>query len=209
MSRSDFLWSLFSQRSALIEKCSKQSGALYDLSDILQEVDERSTVVNQHQVLSSTVKGIFSQKEYFNKDIASEDNKGYKVVRRGHVVLSPQNLWMGNISYNDRFDIGIVSPSYKIYSIRDGFNPIFIASLLRTKKALYEYMLSSEQGASIVRRNLNVEAFMAIKFRIPDSRQQDSLSMAITAINAKLNNEQAILKQYTMQKSSLLENMFI
>ena len=195
--------------SALIEKCSKQSGALYDLSDILQEVDERSTVVNQHQVLSSTVKGIFSQKEYFNKDIASEDNKGYKVVRRGHVVLSPQNLWMGNINYNDRFDIGIVSPSYKVYSIRKGFNPVFIASLLRTKKALYEYMLSSEQGASIVRRNLNVEAFMAIKFRIPDSRQQDSLSMAITAINAKLNNEQAILKQYTMQKSSLLENMFI
>ena len=195
--------------SALIEKCSKQSGALYDLSDILQEVDERSTVVNQHQVLSSTVKGIFSQKEYFNKDIASEDNKGYKVVRRGHVVLSPQNLWMGNINYNDRFDIGIVSPSYKVYSIRDAFNPIFIASLLRTKKALCEYMLASEQGASIVRRNLNVEAFMAIKFRIPDSRQQDSLSMAITAINAKLNNEQAILKQYTMQKSSLLENMFI
>lgn len=195
--------------SALIEMCSKQSGVLYYLSDILQEVDERSTVVNQHQVLSSTVKGIFSQKEYFNKDIASEDNKGYKVVRIGHVVLSPQNLWMGNINYNDRFDIGIVSPSYKVYSIRDGFNPIFITSLLRTKKALYEYMLASEQGASIVRRNLNVEAFMAIKFRIPDSSQQNSLSLAITAINAKLDNEQAILKRLSMQKSSLLENMFI
>ena len=172
-------------------------------------MDERSTEVNQHQVLSSTVKGIFSQKEYFNKDIASEDNKGYKVARIGHVVLSPQNLWMGNINHNNRFDIGIVSPSYKVYSIREGFNPIFIASLLKTKKALYEYRLASEQGASIVRRNLNVEAFMAIKFRIPDSRQQDSLSMAINAINAKLNNEQAILKQLTTQKSGLLEIMFI
>ena len=195
--------------SALIEKCSVQSGDIFDLSEILQEVDERSTVVNQYQVLSSTVKGIFSQKEYFNKDIASEDNKGYKVVRRCQVVLSPQNLWMGNINFNDRFDIGIVSPSYKVYSIRDGLNPMFIASLLRTKKALYEYMLASEQGASIVRRNLNVEAFMAIKFRIPDSSQQNSLSLAITAINAKLDNEQAILKRLSMQKSSLLENMFI
>lgn len=195
--------------SALIEKCSVQSGAFYDLSDILQEVDERSTVVNQHQVLSSTVKGIFSQKEYFNKDIASEDNKGYKVVRRGQIVLSPQNLWMGNINFNARFDVGIVSPSYKVYSIRDGLNPMFIASLLRTKKALCEYMLASEQGASIVRRNLNVEAFMAIKFRIPDSSQQNSLSLAISAINAKLDNEQAILKRLSMQKSSLLENMFI
>ena len=207
--QSKIIEELTTLRSALIEKCSKQSGALHDLSDILQEVDERSTIVNQHQVLSSTVKGIFSQKEYFNKDIASEDNKGYKVVRRGQIVLSPQNLWMGNINYNDRFDIGIVSPSYKVYSIRNEFNPTFVASLLRTKKALYEYLLASEQGASIVRRNLNVEAFMAIKFRIPDFRQQDSLSLAITSINAKLNNEQAILKQYIIQKSSLLDNMFI
>ena len=207
--QSKIIEELTTLRSALIEKCAKQSGNFYSLTDILQEMEERSTAPNQYQVLSSTVKGIFSQKEYFNKDIASEDNKGYKVVRRGHIVLSPQNLWMGNINYNDRFDIGIVSPSYKVFSIKEGFNPIFIAALLQTKKALNEYMLASEQGASIVRRNLNIEAFMAIKFRIPDARQQDSLSLAITAINAKLNNEQCYLEQLTMQKSCLLENMFI
>ena len=207
--QSKIIEELTTLRSALIEKCAKQSGYFFSLSDILKEVEERSTTANQHQVLSSTVKGIFSQKEYFNKDIASEDNKGYKVVRKGHIVLSPQNLWMGNINYNDRFDIGIVSPSYKVFSIKEGFNPIFIAALLQTKKALNEYMLASEQGASIVRRNLNIEAFMAIKFRIPDARKQDSLSMAITAINAKLNNERCYLEQLTMQKSCLLENMFI
>ena len=188
LTQSKIIEELTTLRSALIEKCAKQTGNYFSLSDILKEVEGRSTTANQYQVLSSTVKGIFSQKEYFNKDIASEDNKGYKVVRRGHIVLSPQNLWMGNINYNDRFDIGIVSPSYKVFSIKEGFNPIFIAALLQTKKALNEYMLASEQGASIVRRNLNIEAFMAIKFRIPDARQQDSLSMAITAINAKLNN---------------------
>ena len=133
--QSKIIEDLTTLRSALIEKCSKQSGILYNLSYILQEVNERSVAVNQYQVLSSTVNGIFSQKEYFNKDIASEDNKGYKVIRKDHVVLSPQNLWMGNINYNDRFEIGIVSPSYKVYSIREGFNPIFVASLLRTKKA--------------------------------------------------------------------------
>ena len=209
LTQSKIIEELTALRSAIIEKCSKQSGVLYALAEILQEVDERSTTANQYQVLSSTVKGIFSQKEYFNKDIASEDNKGYKVVRKSHVVLSPQNLWMGNINYNDQFDIGIVSPSYKVFSIKEGFNPIFIAALLQTKKALNEYMLASEQGASIVRRNLNIEAFMAIKFRIPDARQQDSLSLAITAINAKLNNERCYLEQLTMQKSCLLENMFI
>lgn len=179
------------------------------MTDILEETNERSSVANQYQVLSSTVKGIYSQKEYFNKDIASEDNKGYKVVRRGNIVLSPQNLWMGNINFNNRFDVGIVSPSYKVYSIKKGVNPTFIAALLKTKKALFEYMLASEQGASIVRRNLNSEAFMAITFRIPDVYQQDNLSKAITVIDSKLSNEQAIFEKLQLQKNSLLENMFI
>ena len=207
--QSKIIEELTALRSALTEKCSRQAGTLFSLADILEETDERSTVVNQYQVLSSTVKGIFSQKEYFNKDIASEDNKGYKVVRRGNVVLSPQNLWMGNINYNNRFDVGIVSPSYKIYSIKKGFNPTFIAALLKTKKALYEYMLASEQGASVVRRNLNVEAFMGITFRIPNAYQQEVLSKAIAAIDLKLSNELAIFEQLQLQKGSLLENMFI
>ena len=207
--QSKIIEELTTLRSALTEKCSRQAGTLFSLADILEETDERSTVVNQYQVLSSTVKGIFSQKEYFNKDIASEDNKGYKVVRRGNVVLSPQNLWMGNINYNNRFDVGIVSPSYKIYSIKKGFNPTFIAALLKTKKALYEYMLASEQGASVVRRNLNVEAFMGITFRIPNAYQQEVLSKAIAAIDSKLSNELAIFEQLQLQKGSLLENMFI
>ena len=207
--QSKIIEELTALRSALTEKSSRQAGTLFSLADILEETDERSTVVNQYQVLSSTVKGIFSQKEYFNKDIASEDNKGYKVVRRGNVVLSPQNLWMGNINYNNRFDVGIVSPSYKIYSIKKGFNPTFIAALLKTKKALYEYMLASEQGASVVRRNLNVEAFMGITFRIPNTYQQEVLSKAIAAIDLKLSNELAIFEQLQLQKGSLLENMFI
>ena len=107
------------------------------LGDILLERSERSRTNNQHEVLSSTVKGIFSQREYFSKDIASENNVGYKIIRLHDVVLSPQNLWMGNINYNDRFEIGIVSPSYKVFSIADGYDNQFVAAMLKTHRALY------------------------------------------------------------------------
>lgn len=136
------------------------------LGDILLERSERSRTNNQHEVLSSTVKGIFSQREYFSKDIASENNVGYKIIRLHDVVLSPQNLWMGNINYNDRFEIGIVSPSYKVFSIADGYDNQFVAAMLKTHRALYSYMMVSEQGASIVRRNLNMEAFSQLVFKI-------------------------------------------
>ena len=81
------------------------NGTPIRIGDILKERVEKTTVNNQHEILSSTVKGIFSQREYFSKDIASENNVGYKVIRLHDVVLSPQNLWMGNINYNDRFEV--------------------------------------------------------------------------------------------------------
>ncbi|EXY17811.1 type I restriction-modification system, S subunit domain protein, partial [Bacteroides fragilis str. 2-F-2 len=71
------------------------NGTAIQLGDILIERRERTVINNQYEVLSSTVKGIFSQREYFSKDIASENNVGYKIIRLHDVVLSPQNLWMG------------------------------------------------------------------------------------------------------------------
>ena len=134
----------------------EEEGHYVSLENILKERIEKTIINNQYEVLSSTVNGIFIQREYFSREIASSNNVGYKVLRLNDIVLSPQNLWMGNINYNKSFKIGIVSPSYKIFSIADCYDKDFIAALLKTNRALYNYALASEQGASIVRRNLNL-----------------------------------------------------
>ena len=159
--------------------------------------------------MSSTIKGVFSQREYFSKDIASENNIGYKIIRINDIVLSPQNLWMGNINLNDKFDIGIVSPSYKIFTINSNFDKTFIASLLKSHRALYNYMLVSEQGASIVRRNLNLEAFEQLVFKIPSFDKQCKVGNIIKSILKKIEYETQLLKKYEEQKKFLLSNMFI
>ena len=179
------------------------------LGTILNERSERTKVNNQHEVLSSTVNGLFSQREYFSKDIASENNIGYKIVRLHDVVLSPQNLWMGNINYNDRFDIGIVSPSYKVFSITDNYDKRYIATLLKTNRALYDYMLVSEQGASIVRRNLNSEAFEQLVFKIPSIAKQREIGNAIWSLKTLSEVENMIIASYQSQKQYLLRQMFI
>jgi len=186
-----------------------ESGTPVRLGDILSERSERTKVNNQHEVLSSTVKGIFSQREYFSKDIASENNVGYKVIRLHDVVLSPQNLWMGNINYNDKFDIGIVSPSYKIFSIADGYDKRFVAAMLKTHRALYNYMLVSEQGASVVRRNLNMEAFEQLVFKMPPIDKQREIGNAISALQSRLELVVRTKTAYEKQKQWLLTQMFI
>ena len=184
-------------------------GASVRLGDILIERSERTKINNQHEVLSSTVKGIFSQREYFSKDIASENNVGYKIIRLHDIVLSPQNLWMGNINYNDKFDIGIVSPSYKIFSIADGYDKRFVAGLLKTHRALYNYMQVSEQGASIVRRNLNIEAFEQLVFKMPPLYKQQKIGNAISVLNSRLGVANRIKLDLELQKDWLLREMFI
>ena len=179
------------------------------LGDILIERVEKSRINKQYEVLSSTVSGIYSQKEYFNKDIASEDNTGYKVIHRDDVVLSPQNLWMGNINFNDCFEIGIVSPSYKVFSINAKYDKRYIAFLLKTKRALWEYTLVSEQGASVVRRNLNVESFLEISFHIPPMHTQKEIGNTVASILRKILLEQRFLDLFVRQKHFLLNGFFI
>ena len=218
------LLSLIDQRIAtqnkIIEKLESLINGIYDkvlwqsnkqtsLSDILVERNERTTINNQYQVLSSTAKGLYRQSDYFDKEVASANNIGYKVLRLGDIVLSPQNLWLGNINYNDLFEIGIVSPSYKVFSIRNSYNAYYVSCFLKTTKALYEYTNASEQGASVVRRNLDINAFMAICFPMPNKILQDKTSERLRKINMKLDIEKQIHERLNVQKQYLLRQMFI
>lgn len=179
------------------------------IEEMLIERSERTKKNNQYEILSSTVNGIFSQRDYFSKDIASDNNVGYKIIHLHDIVLSPQNLWMGNINFNDKFDIGIVSPSYKVFSIADGFDKKYVAALLKTHHALYNYMLVSEQGASIVRRNLNYEAFEQLVFKIPSLNKQQEIGHVISLLKSQLENANLLIKTYNSQKQYLLRQMFI
>ena len=187
----------------------EEEGHYISLENILKERIEKTTINNQYEVLSSTVNGIFIQREYFSREIASLNNVGYKVLRLNEIVLSPQNLWMGNINYNKSFKIGIVSPSYKIFSIADCYDKDFIAALLKTNRALYNYALASEQGASIVRRNLNIEAFKQIVFKLPSYKKQCQIGKTISLLEKSLENNMKLKNSYELQKTYLLRHMFI
>ena len=197
-------------KKGLINKLLTETiGTKKSLYEIIGEYTEKSSINNEYDVISSTTKGLFLQKEYFKKDISSEDNTGYKILKKYQIVLSPQNLWMGNINFNDKYEIGIVSPSYKIYDIKEGYNKNFINILMSTPKAIYEYSLASEQGASIVRRNLNVELFEQISFNIPEEEIQNKIDKYVSAISNKLEIAVQKYEELNILKKGLLQQMFI
>lgn len=180
------------------------------LKKIINEVSHKSTINNQYEILSSTSNGLFLQKEYFNKQAASEDNTGYKIIKKGQLVLSPQNLWMGNININNIYDIGIVSPSYKIFNINEDIvNINYFNYWIKSPRALYEYLISSEQGASIVRRNLNIDLFNKILVELPAREEQDKIGKQLNNIDIKISLEIQQLNKLKKFKKGLMQNMFV
>lgn len=180
------------------------------LSKILREHIEKTETNNQHDILSSTNNGLFRQKDYFKNQVASDNNIGYKIIKLNQLVLSPQNLWMGNINFNTKYDIGIVSPSYKIFNINfHKFNLNFINEILKTKRMFYNYKISSEQGASVVRRNLNLKDFLNIKTKIPSFKEQEKIGNLFKSLDEKIEKEEKKLNLYKSLKKALLQKMFI
>ena len=186
-----------------------KNGKKIKMSEILEEVINKTTENNQYDVISSTKEGLFLQSEYFNRSIASDNNIGYKILKKNQIVLSPQNLWMGNINYNNKYEIGMVSPSYKIFNINKKLDKDYIANLLKTNKAIYYYTINSEQGASIVRRNLNIESFYEINFVIPNIAEQNKKGRIINEIAQKIEKEEKKYQKLDKLKKGLLQKMFI
>jgi len=199
---------IFSQKIRFKEF--KDDWEVKTLGDVLVEQNEKTTTSDKYRILSSTTKGLFYQSEYFNNEVASKDNSGYKILKKNQLVFSPQNLWLGNINVNTNFDIGIVSPSYKIFSF-DG-NKVavhYCKYFLKSSKMMFEYEQCSDQGASVVRRNLNIDLFLNIPARFPTLEEQKRIVSFLSSIGDKIEIEKNILDKYHSQKQYLLQNLFI
>lgn len=180
------------------------------LGDILEEYNEKTTINNQYLTLSSTATGIYLQEEYFNRQIASTNNIGYKILKKDQLVFSPQNLWLGNININTKYDIGMVSPSYKIFNLKNNIILVnYFKNLIRTPKMLEEYKNASEQGASIVRRNLDMNQFNNIYIQLPCYEEQQKIADFLSSIDSKIESIEKELEELKEFKRGLLQQMFV
>lgn len=179
------------------------------VEDFLEEYVEKTTENNQYPTISSTNSGLYLQSEYFNHQVASKNNIGYKILKLNQIVLSPQNLWLGNLNFNDKYDIGMVSPSYKIFDVKQGHNPVFIKTLLTQPIAFYLYGTISNQGASVVRRNLDLNSFYKLKFSIPCLEEQNKIADFLSTFDKKIELEREILQTLKELKKGFLQQMFV
>jgi type I restriction enzyme S subunit len=160
----------------------------------------------KYLVLSVTKDGIVSQAEYFNKEIASEDTSPYLVVRKGDMAISGLNFWMGSIDVLVKYEVGMVSPAYKVFEIHNPeISATFMKSFVRSEIMLQCLIGSSVVGASIVRRNLDRETLDEWSFRLPSLEEQTSIAQVLQAADQEISLLKAKAERLREQKKGLMQ----
>lgn len=176
------------------------------LGDCIKEIVEKTIQNNQYQVLSVTKDGIFSQEEFFKKQIASENNIGYKIIRKNNLVFSTMNLWMGSLDVLTKYDIGIVSPAYKVFEFNTQLMlPEYGDFYMKSPYMLEQYKNCSEQGASIVRRNLDLKALLNISIKVPTIREQEKIVKILKNVDEIIERYGCLLRE----KKQIIKSQFI
>ena len=176
------------------------------LGECLQEVNLRTTENNQYEVLSVTREGIVRQKEQFNFQRASDNNIGYKVIKKHQVAFSVLNLWMGSVDILQSPEIGMISPAYKVFDcISNIIIPDFAKYFLRSAEMVWLYNVNSEIGASIVRKNLDLDGLLQSNVTIPKIPEQRAIAEVLSKADDELDLLQKELEEQKRKKQSLMQ----
>lgn len=97
------------------------------------------------------------------------------------------NLWMGSIDVVKDQAIGIVSPAYITMRPTEGLiDTGFLGYFLRGDEMRKKYVQNSQQGASIVRRNLNKDDLLDDEVLLPPLPEQKKIAEILSGIDASI-----------------------
>ena len=176
------------------------------LGDCIKEINEKTTKNNQYEVLSVTKDGIFSQEDFFKKQIASKNNIGYKIIKKNNLVFSTMNLWMGSLDVLTNYEIGIVSPAYKIFEFNKKLMlPEYGDYYMKSYYMLEQYKNCSEQGASVVRKNLDLKALLNVEINIPSIKEQIRIVKLLKKLDLLIDKYEKLIEE----KKQFIKNQFV
>lgn len=110
--------------------------------------------------------GFMPQADRFRKRLATADTSKYKVVRRHDIAFNPYLLWAGALAQNTICDVGVISPLYPTFRVREGLDPRFVGRLLLAPAVVLKYD-SIAFGSVPRRRRSSVEDFLDLEIPAP------------------------------------------
>ena len=160
---------------------------------------------------NSAVQGIVNQRDYFDKDIANQNNLlNYYIIEKDDFIYNPRisNFApVGPIGRN-HLGLGVMSPLYSVFKIKQGNLDFFEQYFLTSN--WYEYMEGiANYGARADRMNITSNSFYLMPLPFPSLEEQTKIVNFLNAINVKIDLASRQLDEVKNFKKALLQQMFV
>ncbi len=180
----------------------------YKISECINIFDRKTTKNNEFTILSSTKDGIKIQDDYFNRQTASVNNIGYKIIPRNYITYRSMSD-TGDFYFNIQniIDIGIVSPAYPVFNTIDTIDINYFTNYINFSSQFKNQILINKEGGT--RFALSISKFSDLVIELPKYEIQLYYSRIISNTDKKIIVEENKLKSLNILKKSLLQQMFI
>lgn len=161
---------------------------------------------NEDILLSCAINGMFLNSELFGH-FRGTTTIGYLRVKKNDLILSAQNLHLGNANVNLRFEHGIISPAYKVYDLNN-CNPEFVQSWVKRDDTKNFFLAATTEGASQCRKNIEWETLGKQTISMPSLDEQKRIGSFFSQLDNLITLHQRKFEKLTNVKKSMLEKMF-
>lgn len=175
--------------------------------DIISEFKVKTKVEDEDILLSCAINGVFLNSELFGHQ-RGRSNIGYLKIKKGTLILSAQNLHLGNANVNMRFEHGIISPAYKTYDIV-GCSVEYMNQWVKWDMTKQFFYNATTVGASGCRRNVDWEMLYSQLFAVPCFAEQQKITDCLSALDEVIEKQKATLAAWEELKKGLLQQMFV
>lgn len=181
----------------------------------LRELAKRVTAKNKGSkvirvLTNSAADGIVDQRDYFDKDIANQNNlEGYVIVDNGDYVYNPRisNLApVGPISKN-RLGTGVMSPLYSVFRFKCSDNT-FYEQYFKTPLWHHYLRTISNSGARHDRMSITNDDLMDMPLPVPCTKEQQKIADFLSSIDALISAQDQNVEALKTHKQGLMQQLF-
>ena len=172
----------------------------------------RNTSACNNVLTISAQLGLVSQKEYYDKDIASEDKSGYFLLRRGEFTYNKSyssGYPYGAIKRLEKYEEGIVSPLYICFEPKQETNTDFYSHYFEAgiyNREIYHFAQEGARNHGLL--NIATEDFFAGNLIVPPEEEQKRIVEILSSCDRVIELKQKLVEELQQLKKTCLAKMF-
>ena len=173
----------------------------------------RKNKENNDNVLTISAQyGLISQRDFFNKDIASDDKSNYFLLHNGEFAYNKSysnGYPFGALKRLDLYDKGIVSPLYICFSANESNKcPDFYVHYFEAGMMNREIQAFAQEGArNHGLLNISVDDFFNSYLLMPPLPEQEKIAGILSAQDKLIALKEKLIEEKKRQKKALMQQL--